>query len=89
MTRTPNKWDREFAADLAERVGATFLGALTTALVATGTDAVDWTDGKIVWAILGVPTLFSLIKGLSANIANGDSGASLLPVPPGPDVNAG
>lgn len=81
-----NKWSTRFFADLAERVGATFLGALLTAMTVTGGTPVDWSDGKVIWAILGVPTLFSLIKGLLANLGDPESGASLLPAPPGPEV---
>lgn len=81
-----NKWSKAFWVDLAERVGATFLGALLTVLTVTGSTPVDWTDGTVVWTILGVPTLVSLIKGLLANLADAESGASLVPAPPGPEV---
>lgn len=81
------KWDKAFLADLLERVGSTFLGALLTVLTVTGSTLVDWSNGQVVWAILGVPTLVSLVKGLLANLANGESGASALPSPPGPQVD--
>lgn len=80
------KWTPEFLADLAERVVSTFLGALLTVITVTGGTSVDWNDGAVVWAILGVPTAVSLIKGLLANMANPDSGASLVPPPAGPQV---
>ena len=81
----PN-WNKEFALDLFERVASTFLAALLGAITQTGTTPVDWSDGQAMWAVLGVPTAVSLIKGLLANMANGESGASLLPTPPGPDL---
>lgn len=82
-----NKWSKEFWVDLAERVGSTFVGALLTALTVTGATPVDWSDGQIVWTILGLPTLVSLLKGLAANLADPESGASLIPFPPGPEVH--
>lgn len=82
----PNKWSGRFWADLAERVGFTFLGALLGCVALTGSTPVDWTDAAAVWAVIGVPTLVALIKGLMANMAVPESGASALPVPPGPVV---
>lgn len=66
------KWGQAYWADLAERVGSTFLGALLTVLTVTGSTPVDWSDAGVVWAILGVPTLVSLVKGLLANMAGPD-----------------
>lgn len=79
-------WSRAFWSDLAERVGSTFLQALLGVLVATNTPALDWSDYRAVWVLLGIPTAASLIKGLLANMAQPESGASLLPTPPGPDL---
>jgi hypothetical protein len=78
--------DKAFARDLGERVAATFLGALLTVLTVTGSTSVDWSDGAVVWAILGVPTLTSLVKGLLAHLASPESGASALPAPEGPEI---
>lgn len=89
MSNVLNKWSGEFFADLAERVVATFLGALLAVVTLTSQTPIDWSDGQVVWTVLGVPTLVSLIKGLLANLANADSGASALPAPPGPEVNEG
>ena len=84
-----NKWSKDFFLDLLERVGSTFLGALLAVVTLTSTTPLDWSDGKAVWAVLGVPTLVSLIKGLLANMANPETGASLITdAPPGPEVGA-
>jgi hypothetical protein len=87
VTNTRSKWSGEFFADLTERVVATFLGALLTVVALTEGTPLDWSNGQVVWTVLGVPTAVSLIKGLLANMANGESGASALPAPPGPEVN--
>lgn len=81
-----NKWSKKFWVDLAERVGATFLGAVLTLMTAAETTPIEWTNPAFFWSVLGVPTAFALIKGLLANMAAPDSGASLVPHPPGPDV---
>ena len=81
-----SKWSKTYWSDLAERVGSTFIQALIGCLVLTGATPVDWSDGKAVWAVLGVPTLLALLKGLLANMVNPDSGPSVLPAPPAPEV---
>jgi hypothetical protein len=81
-----NKWSKAFFIDLAERVGATFVGALLATLTLVGATPVDWSDGQAVWAVLGVPTVVSLLKGLLANLASPESGASVVPAPEGPAV---
>lgn len=85
-TYLTSKWTRAFWVDLGERVVATFLGALLTTLLLVNSTPVDWADGQAVWTVLGVPTLVALIKGLLANLADPESGASLVPAPPGPVV---
>lgn len=67
-----SKWGKEYWTDLAERVGATLVGALIAAITVTGTTPVDWNDAEVVWAVIGVPTLVSLLKGLLTNL-NGDT----------------
>lgn len=67
------KWNRDFFVDLGERVGATFVGALLALVTLTGTTPVDWSDTTALWAVLGVPTLVSLLKGVLANLATGES----------------
>ena len=68
-----NKWSKEFWVDLAERVGSTFVGALLATFALTEATPVDWSDAQAVWLVLGVPTLVSLLKGLSANLAGGQN----------------
>lgn len=75
-----NKWGRKYWTDLGERVGATLVGALLTALTVTGTTPIDWSDAKVIWAILGVPTLVSLLKGLLFNLGSGPPTASAVDV---------
>jgi hypothetical protein len=67
-----SKWGKKYWVDLGERVGFTFIGALLGALTVTGTTPIDWSDEDVMWAILGVPTLTSLLKGLLVNL-KGDS----------------
>lgn len=86
---TTNKWSSGFWVDLGERVGATFLGALATALALVEGTPIDWSDGQAVWTVLGVPVVFALIKGLLANLKDSESGASLVNAPPGPVVEDG
>jgi hypothetical protein len=81
----PRKWSKTFWADLAERVGATAIGALLAVLTGSSTGALS-NDPAVWWAVIGVPTAVSLLKGLLANMADPESGPSLLPSPPAPDV---
>ena len=81
----PSKWSRTFWADLAERVGATAIGALIGALSGAWAGVFP-SDPAVWWSVVGVPTLFSLLKGLSANMKNPESGPSLLPAPPAPEI---
>lgn len=68
-----SKWNKQYWTDLAERVGATLVGAVLSAVTVTGTTPVDWGDGDIVWGIIGVPVLVSLLKGLLVNLGTGDT----------------
>lgn len=84
---TVNKWSKKFWVDLAERVGSTFLGALLTLIAMDNVlEGPDW--NTTLWPILVLPTLVSLVKGLLANLAAPETGASMIPdAPPGPEVN--
>lgn len=80
-----SKWSRTYFADLAERVGSTFLGALIPAAIAAGNLAsLDWVNAL---ELAGSAAGISLLKGLAANMANPESGPSLLPSPPAPEVD--
>lgn len=84
---TKSKWSKSYWSDLAERVGATAIGALIAALSGAWAGAIP-NDPAVWWVVIGAPTLFSLLKGLLANLADADSGPSLLPSPPAPEVPA-
>ena len=79
------KWSASFWADWGERVLAvllyTTIGFITT-LAQTGLSLEN------LWPAVGtailLPVLLSALKGLLANVANPESGASVLSPPPGP-----
>ncbi len=81
----PTKWSKAFFADLAERVASTFLQVLLSLWVVGQpiVDALDWQESL---GIAAGAAGAALIKGLLANIANPESGASALPAPPGPVI---
>lgn len=81
-----SKWSKTFWADLAERVGMTAIGALLGMLTGSASGAFP-NDPHVWWAVIGVPTAVSLLKGLAANMADPESGPSLLPAPPAPPVD--
>lgn len=84
---TSNKWTKKFLVDLAERVGATFVGALIAVFSADQSGAIVGSPEQW-WVLVGLPTLLSLLKGVLANLAAPETGASLvLDSPPGPKVN--
>jgi len=80
-----SKWSRTYWSDLAERVVATFIVTLIPAWVAAGNVAhLDWVNAL---ELAGSAAGLSLLKGLLANLANPESGPSLLPAPPAPEVS--
>ena len=81
----PSKWSRTFWADLAERVGATAIGALLAVVAGSQSGAIP-NDPAVWWSVIGVPVVVSLLKGLMANLADPESGPSLLPSPPAPEI---
>lgn len=78
-----NKWSRTYWADLGERVASTAVYGGITLLTA---NAVTDLTAALAWTIVGLPTVLSLLKGLLANLKDAESGPSLLPSPPAPDV---
>ena len=83
-TTPPGKWGKRFWSDLAERVGSV-LGYGIVVLLTTSN--ITDVDPEVGWTIVGLPTALAFLKGLLANAAHPESGASLLPSPPGPEVN--
>lgn len=84
---TTNKWTKKFLVDLAERVGATFVGALIAVFSADQSGTIVGSPEQW-WVLVGLPTLLSLLKGVLANLGAPETGASLVPEsPPGPKVN--
>lgn len=75
---TTKKWTKKFWQDLAERVGATAVGGLLAVLTGSASGAIP-NEPKVWWVVVGVPTVVSLLKGLLANMADPETGASLLP----------
>lgn len=79
-----NKWSVAYFADLGERVASTAIYGVITLLTA---NAVTDINVELGWTIVGLPTVLSLLKGLLANLKDSESGASLLPSPPGPEID--
>lgn len=80
-----NKWSSTYFADLAERVASTAIYGVITMLTADASGAVSG-NAKQWWVIVGLPTALSVLKGVLANLGDPESGPSLLPSPPAPDV---
>lgn len=79
-----NSWSKQYWFDLGERVASSLIGGLLTLLVSTNLTDISTELG---WTIVGIPTLTSLLKGLLANLKDSESGPSLLPSPPAPEVD--
>jgi hypothetical protein len=76
------KWSRQYLADLAERVISTALYGVIAMLTADASGAISG-DAKQWWLVVGLPTALALIKGILANLANSDTGASFVTPPSG------
>jgi hypothetical protein len=79
-----SKWSRTYWSDLGERVAATFIATLIPVYVAAAN--VAHLDVVNAVEISASAAGLSLLKGLLANLANPESGPSLLPAPPAPVV---
>lgn len=86
MSVAPEKWSARFWLDLAERVGSVFLYSVLTVLTTYGIADIKALPLEDWWPILFLPAVLSFVKGLLANMANPESGASWLPSPPGPEI---
>lgn len=80
-----NKWSTSFWSDLGERAGRVLVYGLVTMFTADGTGAIS---GNVQqwWLIVGLPVVLSLLASIGGNLKDPESGASLLPSPPGPHV---
>jgi hypothetical protein len=81
-------WSGTFWADWAERVASSAIGGVLTMLGLSVSDLLH--SSVSAWlAVVGIPTATSALKGLLANLADDESGPSLLPAPPAPVVEDG
>lgn len=72
-----NKWGKDYWIDLGERVGSTLVYGLITLLAANNiTDL----DPETAWAIVGLPTVLSALKGLAVNLKDDVPTASIVGV---------
>lgn len=82
MTELVNKWSKAYFIDLGERVLATMIyGIITLITMDNVFERLDW---ERLWPVVVLPTTLALLKGLLANLAHAQSGASAVSGPPGP-----
>lgn len=80
-----SNWGRTYWFDLGERTASTFLATFIPVYATVQNVAgLDWANAL---EISGTAAGLSFLKGLAANLKNSDSGPSLLPSPPAPDMN--
>lgn len=84
--KPPSKWSRVYWNDTGERVARTFLATALPLWVTAGNVAQNL-DFLNVLELSGSAAGVSLILCLLGNLQNGESGPSLLPSPPAPQVN--
>jgi hypothetical protein len=78
-----DRWSRTYWVDLGERVGSVIVYGLITWFTLASTTSLDL---KQLWPTVALPAILSLLKGLGANLADPESGPSLVPAPPAPAV---
>jgi hypothetical protein len=78
-----NKWSKRYWTDLGERVLSTLIYGLITLITTVNIVDLSW---EKLWPIVVLPTVLSLLKGLSANLAQPESGASLATGSAGPVI---
>lgn len=71
------KWSKAYWRDLGERAGASLVGGLLTMVTLTSLTDLTWAYG---WAVLGVPTATSVLKGLLVNLGGDVPSASIVDV---------
>jgi hypothetical protein len=81
-----NKWGSSFWVDLGERAGTTLIYGVIAMLTADANGVISG-NAQQWWVVVGLPTALAVLKALLANLAHPESGASLVPHPPGPEVD--
>lgn len=72
-----SKWGKAYWTDLGERAAASLVGGALTMLTLTSLTDLTW---AYAWAVLGVPTATSVLKGLLVNLGGPDPTASIVDV---------
>lgn len=67
-----SKWNKQYFADLAERVGASGVGGVLTMVTADAAGVADYSQ-RAWWVLAGIPAAVSLLKGLLVNLGTGDT----------------
>lgn len=80
-----SKWSGTYWADLGERVASSALGGVLAMVAADSSGVADYSP-RAWWVLVGIPAATSAVKGLLANLKDSESGPSLLPSPPAPEV---
>jgi hypothetical protein len=78
-----SKWGRTYWADTGERVASSVLVIAVVDVTAYQTGELDLENAV---KVIVSTTLLTLFKCVGANLKNSDSGPSLLPSPPAPDM---
>jgi hypothetical protein len=71
-----SKWGKDYWVDLGERVGSTLIYGLISLLTLVNTPV----DDRLVWTIVGLPTVLCFLKGLLSNMKGDEPSASVVDV---------